>query len=65
MKTDKGDKRGEGGTEKRREETKCNQCNEKIAKIMIDVDCLIGSPDAPREKRSKWRRHLSTGSDNQ
>lgn len=39
-----------------REVNKCNQCKEKIAKIMIDVDCLIGSPDAPREKRSKWRR---------
>lgn len=39
-----------------RDVNKCNQCKEKIAKIMIDVDCLIGSPDAPREKRSKWRR---------
>lgn len=39
-----------------RDVNKCNQCKEKIAKIMIDVDCLIGLPDAPREKRSKWRR---------
>lgn len=32
---------------------KCNQCKKKIAKIMIDVDCLIGLPDAPSEREKK------------